>query len=409
MDLPDHIFYGGGWLSSALDGNEQKMNEAASAIPKERVLSHTAEELAAELIARWGVEPLVLDWDAMTASSADTKVDVSSDWNRVIRDRGQPFYVDGTRLTFHVPFGGEGDLFKFQPSTHTLNPPRGIVRDRELLLVASAPADSRDGLKAALEGEIAKVKLYLGYVNADVEAFNLRLAASARAAAEHRRAKVLADQDLVASLGVPARDRGQAAPTYAVAPARPPEPPPARGHAAKPAEPVLKDEEYERILTIARGMSSVMERAPKAFATMGEEDLRQHFLAQLSGHYPGGATGETFNFEGKTDILLREGSRSVFIAECKFWAGQGKLTETVDQLLRYLTWRDTKTAIFLFNRNRDLSRVLAQISPTVKVHPNFVREFAYGRETDFRFILHHVDDVERELTMSILVFEVPRT
>ncbi len=30
-------------------------------------------------------------------------------------------------------------------------------------------------------------------------------------------------------------------------------------------------------------------------------------------------TYETFNMSGKTDILLREGERNVFIAECKFW------------------------------------------------------------------------------------------
>lgn len=51
--------------------------------------------------------------------------------------------------------------------------------------------------------------------------------------------------------------------------------------------------------------------------------------------------------------------------------------------------------------------MLAQISPTVTAHPNFVREVAYGSETDFRLILHHRDDAERELTLTIVVFEVP--
>jgi hypothetical protein len=41
-----------------------------------------------------------------------------------------------------------------------------------------------------------------------------------------------------------------------------------------------------------------------------EEDLRQHFLAQLNGHFEGSATGETFNYEGKTDILIRERGRA---------------------------------------------------------------------------------------------------
>lgn len=103
----------------------------------------------------------------------------------------------------------------------------------------------------------------------------------------------------------------------------------------------------------------------------------------------------------------REGDRNLFIAECKFWHGPKQLTATVDQILGYTSWRDTKTAIFVFNRRRDLSKVLQQIVPTVKTHPRFIREIPYGDETSFRFVLSHRDDAERELTLTILVFEIP--
>jgi hypothetical protein len=36
-----------------------------------------------------------------------------------------------------------------------------------------------------------------------------------------------------------------------------------------------------------------------------------------------------------------------------------------------------------------------------------VREVSYGVETDFRFVMRHRDDPERELALTILVFEVP--
>jgi hypothetical protein len=72
-------------------------------------------------------------------------------------------------------------------------------------------------------------------------------------------------------------------------------------------------------------MVHVMERSPSAFHHMDEEALRTHFLVQLNGHYEGQATGETFNYEGKTDILVRSGDRNIFIAECKFWGGPKKL------------------------------------------------------------------------------------
>lgn len=109
--------------------------------------------------------------------------------NRAIFDRGSSFYIDGTELTFHIPFSGERDLFKFQPSTHTMNPPRGIVGENELRLLASATADRRDSLKPALDAEVAKVKLYADYTDADVSKFNACLDGTARAAATRRREK----------------------------------------------------------------------------------------------------------------------------------------------------------------------------------------------------------------------------
>ena len=44
------------------------------------------------------------------------------------------------------------------------------------------------------------------------------------------------------------------------------------------------------------------------------------FWFELNGHYEGGASGETFNYEGKTDILIRVQGKNIFIAECEYWA-----------------------------------------------------------------------------------------
>lgn len=54
------------------------------------------------------------------------------------------------------------------------------------------------------------------------------------------------------------------------------------------------------------GMVRVMECSPRDFSHMGEETLRSHFLVQLNAQYAGQATGETFNYEGKTDISSEE-------------------------------------------------------------------------------------------------------
>ena len=166
--------------------------------------------------------------------------------------------------------------------------------------------------------------------------------------------------------------------------------------------------DYEHILRVLENMVRVMERSPSAFASMDEEALRSHFLVQLNGHYEGQATGETFNYEGKTDILVRSEGKNVFIAECKFWSGPKKLVETINQLLGYSSWQDTKVAVIVFNRKRDFSKVLAAIPETVKSHPNFKRELPGSSETTFRYRFAHRDDRNREMILTVLAFDVPR-
>jgi hypothetical protein len=140
---------------------------------------------------------------------------------------------------------------------------------------------------------------------------------------------------------------------------------------------------------------------------MEEENLRDQFLVPLNSHYEGQATGETFNSAGKTDILIRDGDRCVFIAECKIWRGQKSLSDAIDQLLGYATWRDTKTAILIFNRNKNLGEVLDKIPGILRSHSNSKRELPYQSETGFRYVLAHKDDPNREITLTVLVFDVP--
>ncbi|MBB4398795.1 hypothetical protein [Bradyrhizobium sp. ERR14] len=92
------------------------------------------------------------------------------------------------------------------------------------------------------------------------------------------------------------------------------------------------EEDYQHILTIISAMSHVFERSPASFAHLGEEDLRQHLLLPLNGHYPGQATGETFNAGGKSDILIRTEDRNIFIAECKIWGGEKKANDAIAEL-----------------------------------------------------------------------------
>jgi hypothetical protein len=170
----------------------------------------------------------------------------------------------------------------------------------------------------------------------------------------------------------------------------------------------LDVKQYEKILQMLSNMASVMERSPEVFCELQEEHLRDHFLVHINGLFGAQATGETFNRGGKTDILMRRSDENIFIAECKFWGGPQKFLETVDQLLGYVTWRDTRLAILIFNRETNLSTILKKISGLMESHSSFLREVVYEPETGFRFLIKHPDDTNRELVMTILVFEIPK-
>jgi hypothetical protein len=407
--MPDYLFHPYD-LREMLQGQEQRALGTAAGLSPTKILGSSLDELLAEILEDFELDEITLHLDQVTASQSETQVDVSSDWNRVIHDRSRPFKMAGTTVTFFVPFTGDPRVFACKPGTWSSVLPTGLVRDSHIEIEVTGVGLLASDAKRQFDSNVQRISQYVGWANADVAEFNSRLPTSVQGALEHRLAKVQADQSLVADLGVPIRKRDDVESTFVTPEVRrkpsirAPKP---TAKVAAPPEPVIASEMYEHILGVLQNMVGMMERSPTAFASMKEEDLRNHFLVQLNGHYEGNATGETFNFEGKTDILIRVDGRTVFIAECKFWAGPKRLAEAVDQLLGYTSWRDTKTALLIFNRERNFSAALSKISPTISAHPNFVREIEYGDESTFRFVVRHRDDPDRHLTLTVLAFELP--
>jgi hypothetical protein len=328
---------------------------------------------------------------------------------RDICDRSQPFYLAGTAVEIHVPFTGEAEVFQISPTIATLNPPRAHIANNTLILKVEGIGLSPDRVRDEINRVLAQIRESLERLRASAATLNNELPPLARNAIEVRRKKLLSDLNLVASLGFPLRERTDSPLTFVAPEVRrkiSPVLPPATPSPFKP-EPALSDADYDHILSVIQNMAHVMERSPSAFSSMNEEALRSHFLVQLNGHFEGQATGETFNYHGKTDILIRSGDRNIFIGECKYWGGPQKLSETIDQLLGYSSWRDTKVAVILFNRNKDFSRVLEAIPSQVRMHSNFKRDLGRSSETVFRFVFAHKDDANRELFLTVLAFDVP--
>lgn len=333
--------------------------------------------------------------DTYIADHGETDIDVRNDPYRHITDRSRPFLVKGTYATFAVPFDGEPGLFKYRPSQGYMSRTYGFIKGSEVQLNYNRTDHNSETMRADFEKHIKEIQEYLKWIAADASPFNTTLRSKASQRIEWRKEKLSKDQGMAAGLGFPLKKRQDAPQTYVAPVARrklPIQKPAATTEPFK-LEPQLEFAEYEHILSIVYNMVQVMERSPHAFSTMGEEDLRQHFLVQLNGQYEGQATGETFNYEGKTDILIRCEGKNIFIAECKIWKGPEVFLKTIDQLLGYTAWRDTKTAIIIFNRNKNFTEVIDKIRETVQAHANFKRVVtSYSSETGVRCILHQRDD-----------------
>lgn len=406
------MLFNGISIMDALPDQKRQLKEKIQGLKPDYILSVSEEDLVKSLVSEYTLDVPEIDEQEIHIDHGEEQIDVSGDPMRVFYDRTAPFYVTGTRITFIIPFSGDAGLFEVQPQNFTFSSSgsNAQISGREIHITYVGTDIRPDSVKQRFDHELQLLKQNLASLRAGIDRHNDDVEGEIRKLIDARKKKLLGDANLAASLGFPIRRRNGAPTTYAVPvqKRRPNITKPSAPKGTYQPEPSLAMTDYEEILSIIRNMVRVMEQSPKAFENMGEEDLRTHFLVQLNGQYEGRATGETFNFQGKTDILIREEGRNVFIAECKFWAGEKQLMETIDQLLSYLSWRDTKTAALIFSRNANFSEVLSKIDALVPKHGNYKRTMGKTNETTFCYVFHQPNDPNREVILTIEAFDVPR-
>ena len=395
-------------LGDALDSQERTIAKEVGSLEENQILNSSPSDLCKYFVEKYTVEPIAIDEERIQADYGDAQVDVSGRFDYIQRPGGGRTLVTGTRIVFYVPFRGDKDLLACRASTYSLSGVRAAVRKNELIFTYDRTVQDAANVQAEFQQDLKLLKQTLGWIKADVDKFNATIEERVTKFISSRREKLLNDRGIVKNLGYPLR-RSDAPTTYITPEVKrriEPHLPPVSTDPYEP-EPALGMDDYEHILSVVSNMAKVMERSPGAFCGMSEEDLRQHFLVQLNGHYEGKATGETFNYTGKTDILIRVDGKNIFIAECKFWGGPSGTSYAIDQLLGYTSWRDTKTALLIFNRDRKMSTVLEKIPDVVKGHTSFKKEVACDLEAGFRFVLGHRDDSNREVMLTALAFDVP--
>lgn len=170
----------------------------------------------------------------------------------------------------------------------------------------------------------------------------------------------------------------------------------------------ISDKAYFQIIDHILLLGKELEKFKELNLRFDEERYRDYFIPHLNAvSKVHSARAEAFNRSGKTDILFTDDKgNNVFMAECKLWKGQAYLAGAIDQLLRnYVTWRDEKVAIVIFNRdNKKFSDVITSATETVASHPLCAKDL--GKRTDFSYsyIFRHPDDEKKTIKLELVLF-----
>ena len=388
--------YGNDGLRIALRTCRQQARQAAYSWDARQLLATSEADIIDYLVATYSIECPVLH----------PELAVHLPVSEVIQGR--------VTIVTAVPFDGDSEIFDLCLSRPFLGRPDAQLGKGELRLrwadriqASADPARIQAKVRHYFDSQLGKVEKCLSLCRGDIERHNARLRELVSSVIAERKAELMADRRLEASLGFPAPPRAEA-PQFAVPVARRKIETLRRPAANAPSQPewVLPEAQYEQALTVLRNARNALERGPAMTAYLDEEKIRDLLLVFLNAQFEGAAAGEVFNAAGKTDILIRAKDRNVFIAECKIWKGPATIRDALGQLLSYLTWRDTKAALLVFIRHGEPpTEVINKAIKEIEGHPNYKRTFRTGEDGErYNFIVHAAGDPDREIRLAFLPF-----
>jgi hypothetical protein len=412
MPEPNYLFVQGE-LQTMLNARCADAELKVDAISSNQLLNTPVEEIVDHIFSKIYVEPITIYKDKMVHDRDEIKIDIQG-WPGRIIPRDGPYFVPGIRLTISLPFSGDANLWQLRPNLWSSVPPHGVVKygfegignlDMFFEQMISEPLEQfgRDR-----DQNLDLIQKYLTSQREIIDQFNKDLPDTIRVLIEARRKRLLIHDNLDKILNIPLRHNPSAPNIHSIQiQKRIVKPLPLPQISSRKPEWGIEEKDYEDILTIIRHEGRTFEAAPKTFAVHGEEGLKDIILAHLNGHYRGDAAGETFRRSGKTDIRIEAKTRAAFVAECKIWKGAKTLSDSIDQLLSYLTWRDCKTAIIIFNKDiAGFADILQKTKTAIESHSCFMKTVSETDQGEWRCIFRSMEDGARLLQIHIFHFNL---
>lgn len=349
-----------GDLYGVLENQKRVAAKAVAEVSSEQIHASTDEQLVAHFQDKFAITPLTLFPERIEKSMTECQYETRDSFTYGF-EQGGSIKVPGIAVTARMPFTGEAELLHFTPSTMILSAAYadvampgsdgvGWLTYKFKFNQHSANAESiQREIDSAINFTVDTVRNQQNQLNQ----FERELQQILQSAVTDRRSRLGGIHSLAKALDIPVAARpGMPSLT----------PIPVAKKVIRELPPVadakqqngfsITDQAYENILSAVRAQGRTFEKAPATFSRFHEEELRDVILGNLNTHFQGQATGETFRAKGKTDICIEQDNRAAFIGECKIWRGSKELADGLRQLLGYLTWRDCKAALVVFNKER---------------------------------------------------------
>jgi hypothetical protein len=389
-------------FTSQLFDNIKKEIENKS---KEYILGVDEEEYKAYLIDRYSLEPLTIDYESEVIDEPRVSKEPVED--RFHRGKHQ---IDVFNFTVRYNFIGSSMLFRVKPSLWTITYAEIYVNEQNNTVSFSFQIYRKDVEEFQRTKSDFQRDAFANLENTNQVAANWMqsLPGTVNSLFQKQKNKYLQENDFFTAINVKVNKDTTSVFTAPTIKKKIIPQPMVSKHKEFSSEPMMAKEMYDDILKVIYDFGKSMEKRPSTYKDKDEEGIRDQFLLVLETRYDSTtATGETFNKDGKTDIILKyakDGS-NLFVAECKFWHGASEYHRAISQLFdRYLTWRDSKTALILFVSNKDFTNVIDTIKRETPNHPYFLKSTGIRGETSFSFHFHLPQDKNKIVFLEIIAF-----
>jgi hypothetical protein len=327
---------------------------------------------------------------------------------------GGQYEADIYLMNIELPFEGNGDLFYCKPSTCAINYPKidniDIQRKRIYFTLELNDLDESQ-YSQQLNSVIGDINQNVPNVNNDIRAWDNGLETLIDSQFSQFTMFVEKKNDFYEKVGLKVNSKADKfiSPSP-VTRKKIPQPKVSKEKAIEKITPTLQDEIYKDILNTLYNVGKAIEKKPSIYKGKSEPDLRDILLLFLETRYESAtATAETFNKKGKADIVLKHSadSSNLFVAECKIWSGISDFHEAIDQLLGYLTLRDSKSALIIFVDNVNITETKEKICEQISNHSSFVKFCRENDDYSLRYKFGLPEDKNIHLEMEVMLFHFP--